>query len=165
MTITSQDLADYSPFRVSEQDAGTDPTAITTVQFLKYAAMVKKKLDRDNPGLATEEYDHAQALLIAHTIVAKDGGLERKLERNDGFSIEKEPGKTSFLVQYELLIAEACTEMQKGTRLIAHTDTESKALDLDQTRSPELFDENSSDELETAKDPGTRAGRNDDGWL
>lgn len=141
MTVTAQDLEDYSPFRVSETDAATDPTAITTTTFLKYAALVKIKLDRDNPGLSTEEYDHAQALLIAHEIAAKEGGLEKTQARLDNYSYSKESGVTSFLVQYKTLIEEAREYLgEKPTQLIAHADTALGSLKMDQAPLPQLFD-------------------------
>lgn len=139
MTVTAQDLEDYSPFAVSE--TVTAPRYINTTTFLKYAVLAKKKLDRDNPGLSTEEYDHAQALLIAHYIAARNGTLERTQERLDNYSYSKEAGTSSFLVQYETLLKEARENLgDKSSLLIAHADTNLGSMALDTAPLPELYD-------------------------
>lgn len=138
MTVTAQDLADFSPFAVSEVETG--PRYINTDLFLKFAALAKLKLDRENPGLSTAEYDHAQALLIAHYVAAKQGNLERSQERLDNYSYSKEAGKTSFLVQYEALISEAREVLAVPSSLVAHADADQGALQLDQAELPRFFD-------------------------
>lgn len=145
MTITVQDLEDYSPFKVSEVVAG--PGTINTETFLKYATLAKKKLDRDDPGLEPEEYDHAQALLVAHYIAARNGTLERTTERLDNYSYDKKAGTSSFLVQYETLLKEAQEYLgEKPTQLIAHADGNLGSLKLDQAALPRLFDPGEVDE-------------------
>lgn len=143
MTVSAQDLADFSPFKVSEEI--TAPTYINNSQFEKYAALAKKKLDRDNPGLSTEEYDHAHALLIAHYVAARTGTLERTSERLDNYSYNKEAGTSSFLLQYKALIEETGAEIAEPTQLIAHSDTFLGDMKLDQAALPLLFDRDDVD--------------------
>lgn len=139
MTVTAQDLADYSPFEVSEVETG--PRFINTDLFLKFAVLAKKKFDREDPGLETEEADHAQALLIAHYIAARQGNLERSSEKLDNYSYEKRAGMTSFLLQYNQLLGETRAHMlEKPSQLIAHADTALGNLKLDQAELPLFFD-------------------------
>lgn len=111
------DIAAYTPFEVS--DSGPFTTAI----FNKYKALTQNQLDRDDPGLPAEEYDHAHVMLIAHTWVARDGKLDLTQEKIKDYWYNKNEGQTSFIIQYQQLIDRYTrSAAAQPTEGIVHTD-------------------------------------------
>lgn len=137
MTVTAEDIGIYTPFSVG---AGEDDE-ITDAAFNSYKALTQHKLDREDPGMEAEEYDHAHALLIAHTYVASQGDLEKTREKIDDYWYDKPAGVSSYLLQYNQLIA----EVQESTRIkatggVTHSDAGMEQMKLDQHDVPALYD-------------------------
>ena len=80
---------------------------ISSDDLTYYLAPAIEDLLVDNPGLGPANYDRALALLVCHYYAAdSQGDLEMKSEDRGGdWKYSKDAGMTSYLVQYQALIA------------------------------------------------------------
>lgn len=71
-----------------------------------YSAFAVETLEKEDPGFGAATYDRALALLICHYYAGdSQGDLEMKSEDRGGdWKYSKDPGMTSYLVQYRALI-------------------------------------------------------------
>jgi hypothetical protein len=134
MTVEEADMAIFSPFEVTEDGP------LTSAKFTRLQALATAKLTRDDPGLSEAEYDQACVLLIAHMHVASQGNLEKTTEKIENYWVQKEAGKTSFIIQYDQLIADA-SQAAWPTEGDTHSDVSSMGeMQLDQEEVPALYD-------------------------
>ena len=98
MTVTAGTIAIVSGGRLT----------VTAETLEYYSGLALEVLARDDPGLTPATFDRALALLICHFLAADtQGDLETKSENRGGdWSFSKDPGTTTYLVQYRALIAQ-----------------------------------------------------------
>ena len=119
MTVSSATIALMSPFAVSDA-AGSK---FLNAEYTYAAAAAKVRLDRENPGLASAEYDQAHALLICHMHEVRLGSTGLKSESIGDYSYSREAGKTTYLLEYEQLIA-AASALGGSNEGSVHVDSE-----------------------------------------
>lgn len=148
MTVSKAMIGYVSPYTVTEGDTTGD---ISDEAYTYYSAVAKRKLDNDNPGLTTTEYDHCHALLIVHLYVAKGGNLDLTSESLGGVrSISKREGITSQLLQYDEVIRDAKNKSNADalqTDVLERCDRTMGDLELDRQPIPKYDGMSTEDSL------------------
>lgn len=140
MTVDSTFIPRISPFSVG------DSADMTEADFTFYKNTAKVLyLDIDNPGMDTVTYDYCHALLICHLFASKPGNLEAKsYSVGKKYSISKDKGETSWLVQYHETIARFKTHIVNAslpTDGFVRTDSTMTDLELDRIDIPTFSDQ------------------------
>jgi len=127
MTATAAMIAEISPFTVD------DETRFTKATFTRLSAVARAMLDAEDPGLVAALYDHAHALLICHLYDAgKEGKGAIKSESIGFYTYSKDAGATSYLLEYQSLIALGTGSANGKLEEQERTDHEMRDMQLDQ---------------------------------
>ena len=107
-----------------------------------YLPLALEVLEREDPGLGSATYDRAAALMVCHLAAAdKQGDLEMKSENRGGdWSYAKDPGQTSYLVQYRALLEQFAAPADLADEGIVRADATITGLALDEVRLPTFTD-------------------------
>jgi hypothetical protein len=115
---------------------------LTAGSLTYYSGIALEVLTREDPGFGTATYDRALALLICHFAAAdQQGDLETKSESRGGdWSFSKDPGTTTYLIQYRGLLEQFGAAHDVPTEGIVRNDAVMLGLRLDTLELPTFTD-------------------------
>jgi hypothetical protein len=116
------------------------PNVISTAQFNYLAGKADQRLSKEAPpGIAQEDYDNLQLLLILNIIESNKGTNVLTAERLGDYSYSKPTGTNQYLDQYEReldVIRRNLSEAGFGTQ--GRSDTYMPSMEMDQSQIPVL---------------------------
>jgi hypothetical protein len=116
---------------------------LTSPTLTYYEGIAVEVLERDDPGFGSATYDRALALLICHFAAADlQGDLETKSESRGGdWSFSKDPGTTTYLIQYRGLLEQFASSYDVPTEGIVRGDATMNGPLLDLIDLPTFTDD------------------------
>jgi hypothetical protein len=126
-----------SPYTVSDGAGSKFTTAVYNYLYAK----AKARLDRENPGLATEDYDHAHALLVCHMFAVKLGDANKTSESLGDYSYSASSKGSSYLEEYKALLSSVGSRTPSSNVSESRADIDMDDFDLDQHEIPKFPEE------------------------